>query len=283
MIPLPKMPPGYMEKRHTAFQILANFKNVATPVPEERVRRARSAYFGLITELDELIGNVFQELDRTGQTGNTLIVYTSDHGEMLGEHGLWLKNVLLEGAARVPLIVAGPGVPAGKIVDTPVSHVDLVRTLLEVAGAPALGSLRGHSLLPLMRGGSGSHPGFAYSESHSEGNCTGSFLIRKGPWKYLYFTGDDPLLFNLNDELGEFRNLAGKPETREVQRELHSILLSLVEPDRVTDAAFGKQRRILEQMVKSKTAGEFFQALAGRLGKAQARVLTARHYQGWTA
>jgi choline-sulfatase len=279
-MPLPRIPPGYLEQRHTVFQVMSHFKNVATPIPEERVRRARSAYFGLITELDELIGSVFDELDRTGQTDNTFIVYTSDHGEMLGEHGLWLKNILLDGAARVPLIMAGPGLPRGKVINTPVSHVDLVRTVLDVGGASTSGSLRGHSLLPMARGEKGSHPGFAYSESHSEGNCTGSFMIRKGDWKYLYFTGDEPLLFNLEEDPGEFRNLAGKAEARDIQNELNSTLLSLVEPNRVTDDAFQKQQRILEEMVRSKTKEDFFAALAGRLGRAQASVLTAQHYRG---
>lgn len=277
-MPLPEIPDGYLERRHTMFQVLANFKNVATPVPADRVRRARSAYFGLITELDEVIGAVLAELDRTGQTENTLIVYTSDHGEMLGQHGLWLKNVLLEGAVRVPLIMAGPGIPAGKVVGTPVGHVDLVRTMLEIAGAPTGGSLRGHSLLPLMRGQPGSHPGYAYAESHSEGNCTGSFLVRKGGWKYLYFTGDEPLLFNLKDDPGEFHNLAGKPGAVAVQEELHGILTSLANPDAVTAAAFQKQRRVLQQMLKTRSKQEFYQTIVGRLGKAQASAIATQHY-----
>lgn len=277
-MPLPVIPEGYLERRHTMFQILANFKNLATPVPVERVQRARSAYFGLITELDGLIGSLLEELDRTGQTGNTVVVYTSDHGEMLGEHGLWLKNVLLEGAARVPFIIAGPGIPVGRRVDAPVSHVDLVRTLLDIAGAPVDKTLRGHSLLPLMRGDAGQAPPFVFSESHSEGNCTGSFMIRKGDWKYLYFSGDEPLLFHLKEDPGELRNLAGRSETKEIQRELHKLLLSVVDPDRVTDAAFRKQRRILEEMVRAKTRDEFYETLVGRLGKAQASVLTAQFY-----
>lgn len=282
-MPLPTIPEGYLEKRHTMFQVIANFKNVATPVPADRVRRARSAYYGLITELDEVIGQVLAELDRTGQTDNTIVVYTSDHGEMLGEHGLWLKNVLLEGAAHVPLIVAGPGFPAGKTVDTPVGHVDLVRTLLDAAGSPPAPELRGHSLLPLARGERGDHPGFAYAESHSEGNCTGSFLIRKGVWKYLYFTGDQPLLFNLKDDPGEFRNLAGKPETAAIQKELHAHLTSQVNPDAVTEAAFRRQAEVLQGIVRSKSKDEFRKYMNGRLGSAQSAALAAAHYSSRSA
>ena len=270
-MPLPRWPGGYLERRHSTFQVLANFKNVQLPVPEERVRRARAAYYGLITELDELIGSILDTLDKTGQRDNTIVVYTSDHGEMLGEHGLWLKNVLLEQAVRVPMIVAGPGVPKGRTERSAVAQVDLIATLMKAGGASTSG-LRGHSLFD------GSHPGYAYGESHSEGNCTGSFFIREGDWKYFYFTGDEPLLFDLKDDPGEFQNLAGNRRYADVRRKLDARLTSLVNPDEITDRAFQKQETVLKGLVKSNKRDEFFDRLVGRLGPAQARVLTDRYY-----
>ena len=136
-MPLPNIPAGYLERRHTMFQVLANFKNVQVPIPEARIRRARAAYFSMVSEVDEYVGWVLDEVEKSGQLDNTLFIYTSDHGEMLGEHGLWLKNVLLENAARVPLVMAGAGLPKGKTVETAVSHVDLVATMIELAGAKA--------------------------------------------------------------------------------------------------------------------------------------------------
>jgi choline-sulfatase len=269
-MPLPRWPDGYLEQRHTMFQVIANFKNVQTPVPADRVRRARAAYYGLITELDELIGGILAALDATGQRENTIVVYTSDHGEMLGEHGLWLKNVLLDPSAAVPMMVAGPGIPKGRTVTSPAAQVDLIATLMEIAGASAKG-LRGHSLL------NGKHPGYAYAESHSEGNCTGSFLVREEEWKYLYFTGDEPLLFNLKEDPGEFRNLAEK--RRDIRERLHRRLTSLVDPDAITAAAFRKQEAVLANLVKSGPRNEFYKRLVGRLGPAQARVLTDREYR----
>jgi choline-sulfatase len=270
-MPLPQWPANYLETRHAAFQMMANFKNVQNPVPRDRVQRARSAYFGLITELDELLGELMAELEKTGQMENTLVIYTSDHGEMLGDHGLWLKNVLLEGAARVPLMMAGPGVPRGKVVDTPVSHADMVATMLEVGGAERTAELRGHSLL------SGKHPGFAYAESHSEGNPTGSFLIRKENWKYIYFTGDEPLLFDLRSDPGEFRNLAKEQEA--VRKELHGLLTSLVNPDAVTAAGFARQREVRDRLVREKSREGFYKEMVGRLGPMQARLLTEECYR----
>jgi choline-sulfatase len=278
-MPLPDIPHGYLEQRHTAFQVMANFKNIQRPIPTDRIRRARAAYFGMISEVDEYVGWVMDELEKSGQLANTLFIYTSDHGEMMGDHGLWLKNVLLENAARVPLIMAGPGLPRGKVIDTPVSHVDMVATMLDAAGVARPANLRGRSLLPMAGGAAGDHPGYAYSESHSEGNCTGSFMIRKGDWKYIHFVGDAPLLFNLRDDPGELNNLAGAKQTSEVRKELHGILTGLVDPEAVNDRAFAAQERVLAEMVRTMKRDDFYEELVGRLGAAQAHVLTRRCYR----
>ena len=84
------------------FQELRHFKRIATPISEQRVRNARAGYYGLVTELDEHIGRIWSALEETGELERTVFVYTSDHGEALGDHGLWLKNNLLEPAAHVP-------------------------------------------------------------------------------------------------------------------------------------------------------------------------------------
>jgi choline-sulfatase len=279
---MPNVPPGYLEKLPLGLQVLRNFKMISTPIPEERIRRARSAYYGMITELDSRIGELLNELERAGELVNTLIVYTSDHGEMLGEHGLWLKNNLLEGAARVPLVMAGAGLPRGMSIEAPVSHVDLVATLLDFAGVARPKGLRGHSLLPMARGAKTSHPGFVYAESNSEGNCTGSFMIRQGDWKYIYFSWyGDRLLFNLKEDPGEMNNLAGNPANDSKVQELHGLLTSLVDPDVVTEAAFRKQHQVLTEMVQKKTPEEFFHTLRGRLGHGQATALTREYYPNW--
>src|SRR5262249_44218077 len=196
--------PGYLENLHPVFQVLRHFCMLSTPIPEERIRRARSAYYGMITELDETLGALLDELERNGALKDTVVVYTADHGEMLGEHGLWLKPVLREGPARFPPIIAGAVPPAGKVIDTPVSHVDLAATLVDLAGVRRPAKFRGTSLLPLIAGRPNAGPAHVYGESHMEGNCTGSFMIRRGDWKYIYFSYySDNLLFNLRDDPGE--------------------------------------------------------------------------------
>ena len=281
-VPLPNLPPGYLENLHPVFQVLRDFSMLSTPIPEERIRRARSAYFGMITELDEALGAVLNELEQTNALKDTVVIYTADHGEMLGEHGLWLKRALLEGAARVPLIIAGADLPAGKVIDTPVSHVDLAATLVNLAGVQRPAEFRGTSLLPLIAGRPNAGPAHVYAESHMEGNCTGSFMIRRGDWKYIYFSYySDNLLFNLREDPGEMNNLAGKPQTASIEKEMRDTLTSLVDPDAVTLRAFEKQDQFLAGLVRDNKADDFYQIIAGRLGQGQAALLTQRQYSGW--
>jgi choline-sulfatase len=273
---LPVIPEGYLENQHLVFQELRHFKRIATPIPEERIRRARAGYYGMITELDEYIGQLWEALEATGQLENTVVIYTSDHGEALGDHGLWYKNNLLDPAARVPLVMAGGGLPRGKTVHTPVAHVDVIATMLEMAGAEGVAELRGHSLLPLLRGEPGDHPGFAYSESHSEGNATGSFLIRKGDWKYIHCTWYGDLLFNLAEDPGEFRNRIDEPGAQGARREMEEILRSQVDPEEVTRRGFAAQERMLADFARQKSETELAGMFEGRMGKGLARVLASR-------
>ena len=281
-VPLPNIPPGYLDNLHLVFQNLRDFSMISTPISEERIRRARSAYYGMITKFDDYLGRVLDELEQQGTLKDTVIIYTADHGEMLGEHGLWLKRALYEGAARIPLFMAGAGLPEGKVIDTPVSSVDLTATLLDLGGVPRQQGLRGRSLLPLIAGDGSAAPPHVYSECHTEGNSTGSFLIRKGDWKYLYFSfyGNN-LLFNLREDPGELHNLSGRPETAAIEKDLHNTLTSLVDPDAVTLRAFEKQEQFLAKTVRNHDAHEFYELLAGRLGQGQAALIAQQHYFNW--
>ena len=246
-------------------------------MPEKRIRTAIAAYYAMITEVDDYAGQIWKALEETGQLENTIFVYSSDHGESLGRHGLWLKNNLYDCADRVPLVMAGPGLPKGARVETPVMHADLIRTFLDAGGAKTHSKLRGHSLVRLANGQAGAHPGWAYSESHSEGNSTGSFMIRKGDWKYIHFTYyPEGLLFNIAQDPGERKNLFAdkSPEIQAKIKELRDILYSQVDPVEVTERAFATQNKRFDRYVKelgNDTA--LFDALRGRLGDGQAMSL----------
>ena len=107
-----------------------------------------------MTHLDERIGRLLDALQEGGLREDTVVVYTSDHGEFIGEHGLWWKNDFYEHSSRVPLLVSWPGrFPAGERFEGAVSLLDLTRTLVDLAGAPDPGDLDGDSLLPVLRDG----------------------------------------------------------------------------------------------------------------------------------
>ena len=278
----PELTPEELESMHPVFMALRNFKNLSIPVPAGRIRSARAAYYAMISEVDEYAGEIWKALEETGQLDNTIFVYSSDHGEALGLHGLWLKNNLYDCGARVPLVMAGPGLPKGATVATPVMHVDLIRTFIEEGGAKTHSKLRGHSLVPLANGQAGAHPGWAYSESHSEGNSTGSFMIRKGDWKYIHFTYyPEALLFNIAEDPGERKNRFHdpSPEVQAVIKDLRGILHSQVDPVEVTERAFATQRKRMERFaVESGGETGLFNALRGRLGDGQAMSLVNNHY-----
>ncbi len=174
----------------------------------EHVRRARRGYFANISFLDDKIGALLDVLDNTGMRDDTLIIFCSDHGDMLGERGLWFKMSFFEGASRVPLMIAGPGIEAATI-DAPVSNLDVTPTLADIAGLD-LQDIRpwtdGESLLPLLSGEPRSAP--VLMEYAAEGSHAPLVCIRDGRFKFIHCELDPPLLFDLETDPLETVNLA---------------------------------------------------------------------------
>ena len=278
-INLPTLPEGYLETLPLPWQATRAYKRISTPIPEERQRRALAAYYGNVTAVDERIGRILDQLERSGEKENTVIVYTVDHGRILGEHGLWYHNEPTDHSSRVTLIISGAGFQPGRRIDTPVMHVDLFPTLMDLAGLPVPEGLRGHSLLPMSEGGQGSHPGIAYSECHAEGTCSGSFVIRKGKWKYIYYSYYEDLIFNMEEDPEEMHNLIDTEAGQKASRELHEILISLVgDPDVLTERAFARQEKMLEDLCARMSLQELLDfGFERRLGKGQAVTLLKRY------
>jgi len=194
---------------------------------EETRRIAIASYYGLCSYLDANVGRVLAALDGAGLGADTLVVYTSDHGENLGARQLWGKYNLYEEAVGVPLIVAGPGMPEGRVVGTPVSLLDLHPTLLEAAGLPAAADRPGTSLQRVAAGEvAADRPVFA--EYHGIGSPSAAFMLRRGHLKYLHYVGYPPELFDLAEDPEELSDLAGTPRgaaaAAEMERDLRSIL-----------------------------------------------------------
>ncbi|MES2967186.1 MAG: choline-sulfatase [Pseudomonadota bacterium] len=178
-------------------------------ITDTHIRRARQGYFANISYVDAKIGEVLDTLDATRQ--DAIIVFLSDHGEMLGERGLWFKMNFFEGSARVPLMIAAPGLMPGRI-DTPVSTIDVTPTLCALAGI-SMDEVRpwttGENIAPLAQGFDRTTP--VAMEYAAEGSITPLVCLRDGPWKYIRCLADPELLYNLDTDPQERTNLATDP------------------------------------------------------------------------
>lgn len=205
---------------------------------EEQTRTALAAYYGLITYTDRNIGRMLAALDENPVLReNTVVIYTSDHGEMAGEHGLWQKFCFYEPSVRVPLVVRYPGGPAERRISQPVSLVDLAPTLYEIAETRTPDSCREESLVPLVLGTAVKDPErTVFAEYHAHGIVSSAYMIRKGRYKYNYYPGYSPQLFNLADDPDEVSDLSADLRYRDVMDALHAELLSILDPDAVAAA-----------------------------------------------
>lgn len=216
---------------------------------EERLRVGTQAYYGLCSFLDFQIGRILAALEEGGFADDTLVIYTSDHGENLGNRGLWGKCVMYEESSGVPLLLAGPGVATGTRCAAPVSLVDIYPTVVEFAcgGLDAReGALPGESLIALAR--EPPKDRVVFSEMHDDGSMTGTYMVRRGDWKLVHYVGYPPELFNLAADPREERNLASRPETAEIQRRLYDELHRIVDPDAANRRAFADQQARIERL-----------------------------------
>ena len=216
---------------------------------EERLRVGLRAYYGLCSFLDFQIGRILAALDASGCAAETLVIYTSDHGENLGNRGLWGKCVMYEESSGVPLLMAGPGVVAGTRCPTPVSLVDVYPTVVE----PVCGgldarerALPGENLIALAREGLPDR--VVFSEMHDDGSMTGTFMVRQGDWKLVHYVGYPPQLFDLAADPFEEHDLAGRSGTAAVQRRLYGELHRIVDPEKANRLAFADQRVRIERL-----------------------------------
>ncbi|MBL8583276.1 MAG: choline-sulfatase, partial [Rhizobiaceae bacterium] len=185
-------------------------------ITEEDVRRARRGYFASISYIDEKVGELLAVLDATRMAEDTVVLFVSDHGDMLGERGLWFKMNFYEGSARVPLMIAGRDIPAG-LIEAPVSTIDICPTLCDLAGVDMSGILPwtdGHSLVPAIRGEQHGFP--VLMEYAAEGSYAPLVSIRKGSHKFVHCELDPPQLFDLDADPLEQDNLAADPAGRDL-------------------------------------------------------------------
>ena len=211
---------------------------------EDMVARSRRAYFANISYVDDKIGQVLAALEATRQ--EAVIVFVSDHGDMLGERGLWFKMTFFEGSARVPLMICAPGLTPG-VIGHPVSTLDVMPTLCDLAGV-ALDDIRpwtdGTSLLPLATGQGGRRAvPMEYAAEASESPMVG---LRKGRWKLILCPLDPDLLFDLEADPQERHNLAPLAEHAATLAELKDEARALWDLDRFdADVRASQARRLI--------------------------------------
>ena len=192
----------------------------------EHIRNARHAYYGQLSYLDDKIGRLLRVLDVTGLRKDTVIILTADHGDMLGERGLWYKMSPFEGSSRVPLVINAPEEFSPGRVETPVSLVDLLPTLLDLANLKDVDTaeLDGSSLVPLAAGRDGQSHKPVISEYLGEGAVAPVIMLRNDRYKFVFCPADPPMLFDMKEDPDELVNLAANPSYQNMREMFEEVV-----------------------------------------------------------
>ncbi|MBM7551548.1 choline-sulfatase [Thalassobacillus pellis] len=252
-IPMPEIPEGPLDDMHPFNQwIQKHHERDICKLTEEEIHKNRRAYYGMVTYFDDKVGQIVRELERLEMMDNTIIMVTSDHGEMLGEHGMWFKRTFYDPAAKVPLIISRPGMfPQGKRVQKVVSLVDLAATIMELADVPDrdewTAEMDGDSFAKLLREGHDDNwKDEAICEYYGEGPIQPMVMLRKGRYKYVHVHEHNPLLFDLETDPQEINNLAENKNYKHVLNEFSDRIMDNFDLKEIREKITRSQReRIL--------------------------------------
>lgn len=218
-------------------------------VTDAHIRSARHAYYGMVSYFDEKVGMLIDALEKIGALDDTVIVFTADHGDMIGERGMWYKFNPYQNSIRVPLFISAPGVRPGRRVSANCGLVDLLPTLLDLAtdGRPPelVDHCDGRSLSGWLQGTDKSWKDEALVEFTSEGVYAPAFILRQGKYKYVYCEGDPGMLFDMEADPHELANLCTDPAHASLARRLESEIETRFAPAAVKARVLASQRRRL--------------------------------------
>ena len=221
----PPLPPGYPEDLHPHDRYIVDDFSLLKFSREEH-RRAVAAYYACVDYVDDCMGELLDGLRSAGILDNTRIVYTSDHGDMAGEHGLWWKRSYYEGSARVPLLVCGSGIASDVTESTPVELVDLFPTFCDWAQIETPDGLHGESLTPFLEGRPDLRQKRAARCEYLDWKNEVQFrMIRQQRWKYVEFPEAPSRLFDLENDPDELHDLANAPPPNAPLESLRETLL----------------------------------------------------------
>lgn len=233
-VPLPELPEDFFETLPTNYeQIRRGFGVTDVDHAGDKVRFARELYWAYVDWFDDQVGRLLAALTSSDVAENTIVIYTSDHGENKGDHGMWWKNCMYEHSVGVPLIVSWPDRWTGGQRRTEVcSLVDVVRTIADLADAETPPQWDGDSLRGLLDDPTVDWKNFALSEYYAHNTASGFTMYREGRYKYVYHArydsdhGPEAELYDLHEDPGEFENLADHDAYREIRDELHETMVA---------------------------------------------------------
>ena len=250
-IPLPSQWEQASWPQHPTFDHMRRFFGYDQPFDEATIRRLHAAYYGICTFLDDQIGQVLTALDGLNLRQNTRVIYTSDHGEHLGARGIFGKFTMYEEASAIPFIMSGPDVPAGKVVETPISLIDCYPTVLNAVGCPknaVVASLPGESLWEFAT--APDHDRLIFAEYHAIASPNAYYMLRDRRYKYVCHVDAPAQLFDLRSDPDELEDLALNPDPQ-AQRLLvdyEAKLREIVDPEQVDQQAKADQMRKIESL-----------------------------------
>jgi len=265
---------------HPVMKYQRIYKNWMHGFSSEEVLKTRKIYYAMCAETDAMVGELTDEMDKLGLADNTYFIFSSDHGENNMEHRQYYKMNMYESSARVPLVIAGPGIQQGVILDNIVSLIDIYPTLMDMARLKYPGGLDGQSLMPLLRGETKKSRNQAFSMFTGCSSNTSIFMLRKGHWKYIAYAGYEPQLFNLADDPEEIDNIAAKRP--DIVKQMDAELREICDYNEVHKRRVAYDKRSFIQWRRNVRAnGVPLREYGANIDNASYEQVMANSYMGW--
>ncbi|MEM9775285.1 MAG: sulfatase-like hydrolase/transferase [Chloroflexota bacterium] len=246
------LPVGWQEAdwdMHPAIQVKREKMGLDGGFTEDEIRWVTAVYFGMISFMDAQVGKVLSALEASPYAENTRIVYTTDHGDMIGEHGMWFKGTMHEGSAGIPMIMTGPGVPQGHVCKTPVNLIDVYPTAIESVGAEyaaADSTVPGKNLVTIANAPDQDRT--TYSEYHALGKTASTFMMRTAQYKLIEHIGYVPQLFDIVADPDEMNDLALDPAYADILDKLQTEMREQFDPEAVWEKVSAYQQENIKRL-----------------------------------
>jgi len=270
-VPAPRVPAMPPERMHPFDRwIQTHHEADEFPLTEEELIQNRRAYYGMVTYVDDKVGQLVGELERMGLLRDTVVMLASDHGEMLGERGMWFKRTYFDPSAKVPLVLSWPErFRRGAVAREVVSLVDLAATIVDLSGAPdaaeRIAETDGDSFLPVLLQEHAAWKDEVLCEYYGEGALRPMAFVRQGRYKYVHVQGHEPQLFDLEADPDERRNAAQDPKLQDVAARLRERLHGRIDFDRIEADVHRSQqeRKLIRDALSAGTSAKWHPPITG--------------------